>query len=124
MNRDELEESQPILVSYTDPIGEPVVVQKSTRRIVDPTPQTELALVEQVARIIEPLQFDNRKPSAEAYRKAQAAIAATLARMETPSAEVLEKGVDVWGGYPDEPDIDVNNIWQAMLAQFREENGI
>lgn len=47
-------------------------------------------LIEECARIIEPLQFGNTKPSAEAHRKARAVLAAVRKVLSEPDERCVE----------------------------------
>ena len=57
-------------------------------------PDKQAELIKAIARIIEPLQFDSTKPSAEAYRKARAIIPVIRAAME-PDVRMIGDAVRV-----------------------------
>lgn len=90
--------------------------------------KTEMDLVERVARrILEsrslmPWDRASNLDLGLARHNARAAIAEVLDAMEQPSAEAVFQGSRYTGLPSEETQEMTDDIWQAMLAQFKAEN--
>ncbi len=45
---------------------------------------------------------------------------AVLDALMEPDIDMVGNGVEEWCAYPDEPDLDVENIWRAMIQAAKD----
>ena len=73
-------------------------------------------------------EFDCFSPAVDSKTKAlvleamDEAIATMFERLRTPGSHAIFLGVEQWCQEVDFPERDVENIWQAMLTAFQQEN--